>query len=165
MFGDVYVHVLERMLQCGDENTPHSRTTRLIEIGILLHTRCRLAVRNRRVDTRSRGTPLLPGHRARGLVTDLPADDRSAHVRKIWKWLVFLKIFCKNRCRPHRNESQLYVVFHKVQMLGFGRLLLCLIEIFQLSVTGNSLASITRNQWKRNVNWRFHYFYLFISAM
>lgn len=30
------------------------------------------------------------------------------------------KIFCKNRCRPHRNESQLYVVFHKVQYLDLG---------------------------------------------
>lgn len=92
MFGDVCVYVLEPMLQRGEENSPHSRTTWLIEIGVLLHTRCRLALRNRRVDTRSRGTPLLPGHRARGLVTDLPAEDRSSQVRKIWKWLVFWKI-------------------------------------------------------------------------
>lgn len=92
MCGVVCVYVLEPMLQRGDENTPHSRTTWLIEIGVLLHTQCRLALRNRRVDTRSWGTPLLPGYRARRLVPDLPADDRSSQVRKIWKWLVFLKI-------------------------------------------------------------------------
>lgn len=46
------------------------------------------------------------------------------------------KIFCKNHCRLHRNESQLYVVFHKVQMFGFGLLLLCLIEILNSLILG-----------------------------
>lgn len=51
MFGVVSVYVLEPMLQRGNENTPHSRTPRLIEIGVLLHARCHLAVWHHRLDT------------------------------------------------------------------------------------------------------------------